>query len=157
MNEQLIGAAARLAAALPPMKRAALHRWLCGEATGARLPDARGSLQLAINLLLTAKGRREDSRLVQSAWEADWALCCDAIRLSFATGDISPVDRADWIQDRVISRAEQLELTAYAIAKATGGKVSEDHVRDYLTRKKSMGSHKLQHVLSVLGLEISER
>lgn len=61
----------------------------------------------------------------------------------------------DWIQAAVIARAAELDLTAYAIAKATGGKVSEDHVRDYLTQRKSMGSHKLQHVLDVLGLAIA--
>jgi hypothetical protein len=38
--------------------------------------------------------------------------------------------------------------------KATGGKVSEDHVRNYLTRSSSMGSHKLQYVLDVLGLGV---
>lgn len=60
----------------------------------------------------------------------------------------------DWIRARVIARAKELGLTAYAIAKATDGGVSEDHVHDYLTHRKSMGSHKLQHVLSVLGLDI---
>lgn len=60
----------------------------------------------------------------------------------------------DWIQARVIARAAELGLTSYAIAKATDGKVSEDHVRNYLTRSSSMGSHKLQHVLKVLGLTI---
>ncbi len=65
-------------------------------------------------------------------------------------------DLHDWIQDSVIARANKLGLTSYAIAKASEGAVSEDHVRDYLTRAKSMGSHKLQHVLRVLGLKISE-
>jgi hypothetical protein len=45
-------------------------------------------------------------------------------------------------------------LTSYAIAKLTDGQVSEDHVRAYLTHQKSMGSHKLQHVLTALGLKI---
>lgn len=61
----------------------------------------------------------------------------------------------DWLQDKVIARAAHLGLTAYAIAKATGGKVSEDHIQAYLTRKKSMGSHKLQHVLTALGLQVA--
>lgn len=65
--------------------------------------------------------------------------------------------QADWIQARVIARAEEMELSAYAIAKATNGAVSEDHVRDYLTRRKSMGSHKLQHVLRVLQLDVVEK
>lgn len=57
----------------------------------------------------------------------------------------------DWLQSAIIARAAELELTAYAIAKATNGAVSEDHVQAYLTRRKSMGSHKLQHVIRVLG------
>lgn len=65
-------------------------------------------------------------------------------------------DPSDWIQSRVIARANELGLTAYAIAQKTGGRVSNDHVKDYLERRKSMGSHKLQHVLTVLGLEIVE-
>jgi hypothetical protein len=60
----------------------------------------------------------------------------------------------DKIQSIVIRRAEKLGLTAYAIAKQTDGAVSEDHVKAYLTHRKSMGSHKLQHVLRVLGLKI---
>ena len=63
-------------------------------------------------------------------------------------------ERDDWIQAAVIKRAEQLELTSYKIALLTEGQVSEDHVRDYLTRRKSMGSHKLQHVLKALGLTV---
>lgn len=62
--------------------------------------------------------------------------------------------RADWIQSRVIARAAELNLSSYEIAKRTGGAVSDDHVRKYLTRSASMGSHKLQHVLRVLGLTI---
>jgi hypothetical protein len=57
----------------------------------------------------------------------------------------------DWLQSVVIDRAKELGLTAYAIAKLTGWAVSEDHVQAYLTRRKSMGSHKLQHVLAALG------
>lgn len=64
--------------------------------------------------------------------------------------------RRDWLQDAVIARAERLGLTSYEIAKRTGGAVSEDHVRAYITHAKSMGSHKLQHVLRVLNLKISE-
>lgn len=63
-------------------------------------------------------------------------------------------EQADWIQGRVIARVLELGLSSYEIAKRTDGRVSEDHVRDYLTRRKSMGSHKLQHVLAVLGLEL---
>jgi len=60
----------------------------------------------------------------------------------------------DSIQEIVIKRASDLGLTSYAIAQLTGGRVSEDHVRAYLTHQKSMGSHKLQHVLAALKLEV---
>ena len=61
----------------------------------------------------------------------------------------------DWIQELVIDRSAKLGINAYQIAIATGWAVSDDHVQAYLTHKKSMGSHKLQHVLRVLGLEIT--
>lgn len=64
-------------------------------------------------------------------------------------------DLADWIQERVIARAAELEMTAYAVAKATEGAVDENHVRNYLQRRSSMGSHKLQHVLRVLGIGLT--
>jgi hypothetical protein len=62
--------------------------------------------------------------------------------------------RADWIQQTVIDRASALGLSAYAIAQRTAGAVSADHVLAYLARRKSMGSHKLQHVLTALRLTI---
>lgn len=62
----------------------------------------------------------------------------------------------DTIRELVIRRAESLGMTAYAIAKASGGKVRERQVRRYLRRECSLGSG-LQHVLKVLGLEITER
>jgi len=68
-------------------------------------------------------------------------------------------DKQDDIQDAVIARAAELGLTAYAIAAATRTDlhprgVSERHVREYLGRRASMGSHRLQHVLRVLGLAV---
>src|SRR5262245_59037945 len=66
-------------------------------------------------------------------------------------------DLRDWIQLAVIRRAKELDLTAYAIAKLTNGKVSEDHVKSYLEKRASMGSHKLQHVFRVLGLDVFVR
>jgi hypothetical protein len=62
--------------------------------------------------------------------------------------------REDWLQAAVVARAKELDLTAYAIARDTGWAVSADHVQAYLTGKKSMGSHKLQHVLRVLKLRV---
>lgn len=65
-----------------------------------------------------------------------------------------PANR-DWIQDACIRRARDLDMTAYAVARDTDGAVSENHVRQYLSRRASMGSHKLKHVLRVLGLTIT--
>lgn len=58
---------------------------------------------------------------------------------------------ADWLQLAVIARVAARRLSSYRLSQMTGGAVSEDHIRAYLTRKKSMGSHKLQHVLRALG------
>lgn len=100
-----------------------------------------------------------------SGWDGEpieWidSMPKDAIalaRLMREAGDFFAANmHADWLQERVIARAAKLGLTSYAIAKATGNAVSEDHVRDYLTRSKSMGSHKLQHVLRVLNLDLIE-
>ena len=64
---------------------------------------------------------------------------------------------ADQIQESVIARAAKLGLSAYEIAKRAGaGLVSQDHVKNYMERRSSMGSHKLQHVLRVLNLKIQE-
>jgi hypothetical protein len=63
-------------------------------------------------------------------------------------------DLTDAIQEVCIARAKEKDLTSYAIAKATDGQVSEDHVHKFLTRRSSMGTHKVQHILRVLGLAI---
>jgi hypothetical protein len=60
----------------------------------------------------------------------------------------------DWIQEAVIARARVLGLNPLQISQQTGGKVSDDHIREFLNRRKSMGSHKLQHVLRALDLRI---
>lgn len=73
--------------------------------------------------------------------------------LSEAMGNVH--DGSDWIQEAVITRAAELEKTAYRIAQDCDQLVSEDHIHKYLNRKSSMGSHKLQHVLRALGLQIS--
>jgi len=79
-------------------------------------------------------------------------------RLSREAGDYFAAHlRDDWIQAAVIARAEEMKMTSYEIARRTGWAISEDHVRVYLTKDKSMGSHKLQHVLSVLGMKIGRR
>ena len=62
----------------------------------------------------------------------------------------------DRIRDVVAERAHALGLTAYEIAKRTGGLVTEAHICRFLAGRVSMGSRKLQHVLRVLALKIVE-
>lgn len=62
---------------------------------------------------------------------------------------------ADWLQARVAERAAELGLSAYAVAELVKGRVSASHVYDYLAKRKSMGSHKLCHLLVALRLGIS--
>jgi hypothetical protein len=62
----------------------------------------------------------------------------------------------DHIRDQVLARAKRLRLSAYEIARRTRGLVSERHVSYFLAGRKSMGSAKLQHVMRVLGLKITE-
>lgn len=63
---------------------------------------------------------------------------------------------ADAIQDQCIARMESLGLNPNQVAEQLDGRVSRSHVCDYLTRRASIGSHKLQHLLDVLGLRVSE-
>lgn len=63
------------------------------------------------------------------------------------------------IREVVIERAEEREMTAYAIAKATvdpDGEqvVSINHVSEYLAGRKDMTGQKLDAVLRVLGLRV---
>ena len=72
------------------------------------------------------------------------AAARDTAKLALQAGAFfASCARQDWIQERVSARARELGLTASAIAKATGDAVSENHIRCYLAREKSMGSHKL--------------
>jgi len=60
----------------------------------------------------------------------------------------------DKIQEQCIKRMETLGLNPNKVAELVGDKISRVHVYDYLSRRKSMGSHKLQHLLPALGLSI---
>jgi DNA-binding CsgD family transcriptional regulator len=62
--------------------------------------------------------------------------------------------QSDWIQDAVIARAEELGLGPYRLAQMTEQRVSEDHIRAFLGREKTMSSAKLQHIFSALRLGI---
>lgn len=61
---------------------------------------------------------------------------------------------ADAIQDACIARMDALGLNPNQVAEKLDGKVSRTHVCDFLTRRASIGSHKLQFLLPALGLKI---
>jgi hypothetical protein len=62
---------------------------------------------------------------------------------------------SDAIQDQCIAQMDKLGLNPNQVAEMLDGRVSRSHVCDYLTRRASIGSHKLQHLLAALDLEIS--
>lgn len=61
----------------------------------------------------------------------------------------------DRIQEQCIKRMETMGLNPNRVAELVGETISRTHVCDYLTRRKSMGSHKLQHLLPVLKLALT--
>lgn len=64
-------------------------------------------------------------------------------------------DPVDSIRELVIARARELKLSAYAIAKRTGGQVTQESVCHFLQGRTSMTTRKLQHVLTVLRLRLA--
>jgi hypothetical protein len=111
-----------------------------------------------------ALGQRAEQAYQTAAQELrdapDWPECRSAVarilaEAGCAGGGEDIPEGADWVQATVMARALELGLTAYAIAQRTGGAVSEDHIQAYLTRRKSCGSHKLQHIFRALGLRLT--
>jgi predicted transcriptional regulator len=64
-------------------------------------------------------------------------------------------DRADWIQARVIARMRELGMTEHAVAKLVEDHVARSHVYAYLSKRASMGSHKLMHLFRAIGLTLA--
>lgn len=60
----------------------------------------------------------------------------------------------DELQEKCIARAREMRLTPYALDIKTGGKVSQRHIEAFLERRCSLSSHKLQHLLKALDLEL---
>lgn len=56
----------------------------------------------------------------------------------------------DKIQDLCIARMEHLRLNPSKVAELLPA-MSRTHVCDFLSRRKSMGSHKLQYLVKALG------
>jgi hypothetical protein len=107
--------------------------------------------RLIIEAVKRSEAEEADKVAVLHLLTEDWRT---ARNLAAMASSCSADPRYDEIQSAVIARVRELGLTAYAVAKATGGAVSEDHVRAYLSRQKSMGSHKLQHIFRALGLTV---
>lgn len=61
---------------------------------------------------------------------------------------------SDEIQKAISSRAEDLGLTAYAIAKQCDGKPSKDAVNRYLRGDCALNSRYVSAICKVLGLEL---
>jgi hypothetical protein len=64
---------------------------------------------------------------------------------------------SDAIQDQCIARMEALKLNPNQVAEMLDGKVSRSHVCDYLTRRSSIGSHKLQHLFDALKMSVNAK
>lgn len=61
------------------------------------------------------------------------------------------------IRDIVVARAENLGLSAYAIAKASNGAVSEDAVKRYMMGRGDITTGKLDAVFRALSLVVVPR
>ena len=59
------------------------------------------------------------------------------------------------LRTSIIARAKSLGLTAYAIARDTGGVVSPDHMRAYMVGDKDMTGERLDAVMRVLGMRVA--
>lgn len=145
--------------AVPPAGRGRLldrvRLYFCGTANVPAIqhPSAQ---KFGLEPLLRHAGA-EEARAIRQAWAADWARTRDLILLAIASFDPSRQatdGKGDWIAERVIARAAELNLTAYAIAKRTEGAVTENAVKDFLSRRCSLSSRKLQHLFKVLGLTV---
>jgi hypothetical protein len=60
----------------------------------------------------------------------------------------------DEIQEACIARMKELGLNSNRVAAMVDGKVSRRHVCDYLSHRSGMGTHKAQHLMRALGLQV---
>ena len=63
-----------------------------------------------------------------------------------------PPERASAFRAIITKRMAKRNLTAYAVAKLSDGRISQTHVRNFLSGKKSLSIERLVVVLSVCGL-----
>lgn len=61
----------------------------------------------------------------------------------------------DWIRKIVVARAEEMELSAYALAQKTEGAVSISAVKRFMRGKHQIGDHHLAAIMRVLKLKIT--
>jgi hypothetical protein len=80
---------------------------------------------------------------------------CSRTRISDIMPTRKRTDLTDAIQEACIQRAAELGISHSQIATELGDLISADHTLDYLSRRKSMGSHLLQHLLARLGLTVT--
>lgn len=63
----------------------------------------------------------------------------------------------DTIREAVAQRAEELNLTAYAISKQLEGVPSQESVKRYLCGRSSLSTKYVSRICEVLGLEVRLR
>ena len=63
-------------------------------------------------------------------------------------------DLTDAIQEQCIARMHELGMNPNQIAAAVEGKITRAHVTEFLSRRASMGSSKMQHLLVPLKLKL---
>lgn len=68
--------------------------------------------------------------------------------------DPSSTHVPDPLQEALIRRMKAAGTNPNQVAEQLAGKVSRSHVCDYLTRRKSMGSHKVWHLIALLAPDV---
>lgn len=63
----------------------------------------------------------------------------------------------DMIRKAVAQRAEELNLTAYAISKQLEGVPSQESVKRYLSGRASLSTKYVSRICEILGLEVRLR
>jgi hypothetical protein len=115
-------------------------------------------LRQAIRAKSPVLGQRAEQAYDEAREEGKRVLTDDEYRtfvidITDALGDAPPEREAiDWIQEWVIQRAHDLNLSPYEIAERTNGAISHDTAKRYMSRRGAMNSFKLQHILTVLGV-----
>jgi hypothetical protein len=83
--------------------------------------------------------------------------CSAFLSVTCHAATVTPAPGASASPPRPQKQVLELGFNPNQVAEKLDGIVSRSHVCDYLTRRSSMGSHKVQHLLKVLNLEIQPK